>query len=691
MDTHEDSPSISKELEDLKASIDLAHHNNNLTQEQVSGCIRKQKDTDELVTKLQNELREIQNYTRVLEDYCISLDMAVRKHHLILTGVKEFKNESLAIICFRVLQVCYPAIDVTDIDYCYRLGSLSRATKNRPILVKLVKEGVRKEVLKARKSLSGNAQTSRIFINEDLPQIVNDRRANIKSVHSNAVSKGHNSKMMGTKIAVDNVTYNFSQLEELPDGLKLSDSKLVPVKGGLAFASKHSFLSNFYDCSFHINGQYFHSSEQAYQFIRARKLGAPEIADKVMKAADAKECKQLSFYCTSTPEWDRDKREQMKLIVQEKFFQCDALQSKLIGTGMNALIEATTDTFWGAGATFGSKWLNNGKWTGQNNLGMILAEVREELRRTKGWEQSQGPPLAGNPPAVSNHDSGNRASVQAQSQSQPATPNNKTSFLPPNFQSQQSMRGRKANFNRQGRGKGRGGKSNPNHHNVPFNAHASGNAKLPAVQQQGYSQSFPPLSNAGQLLHASQASNTAGSIYQNQADPSMVQAQLSGMYGNSYHVQNLNQQAQLAMMNNANLMYNNQNQLQGQSIYAQFTPTGLSQAGAVLNQSMMANCQPNSQMFMNQSGDMSIYPSQSIGDSSICINSPLPLKAGAPVTTAPSQGFVRNFPDNGSSEVITHSQTWMSHSSHGDNEGCPSSSPISGTSQNLFLGPVASV
>lgn len=59
------------------------------------------------------------------------------------------------------------------------------------------------------------------------------------------ISKGHNSKMMGTKIAVDNVTYNFSQLEELPEGLKLSDSKLVAVKGGLAFASKYSFLSNF--------------------------------------------------------------------------------------------------------------------------------------------------------------------------------------------------------------------------------------------------------------------------------------------------------------------------------------------------------------------------------------------------------------------------------------------------------------
>lgn len=81
-------------------------------------------------------------------------------------------------------------------------------------------------------NLNGNNETSRVFINEDLPQIVNDRRSNIKAVHENAVRKGHNSKMMGSKISVDNITYNFSQLEDLPDDLKLSDAKLVAVKGG---------------------------------------------------------------------------------------------------------------------------------------------------------------------------------------------------------------------------------------------------------------------------------------------------------------------------------------------------------------------------------------------------------------------------------------------------------------------------
>lgn len=197
-------PNIVKELEDLKSSINLAHENQRVTQDQVSSCIRNQKNTDSLVTRLEKELREVQEYMRALEDYCISLDTAVRKHHLILTGLNEYKNESLAIVCYRTLQICYPAIEVTDIDYCYRLGVVTGSAKGRPVLVKLVRECIRKEILKSRKNLADNHETMKVYINEDLPQIVNDKTSNIKSVHENAIKRGHNSRMIGTKIMVDN-------------------------------------------------------------------------------------------------------------------------------------------------------------------------------------------------------------------------------------------------------------------------------------------------------------------------------------------------------------------------------------------------------------------------------------------------------------------------------------------------------
>lgn len=64
---------LSKELEDLKSSINLAHENHKVTQDQVSSCIRNQKNTDLLVARLEFQLREMQDYTRSLEDYCFYL------------------------------------------------------------------------------------------------------------------------------------------------------------------------------------------------------------------------------------------------------------------------------------------------------------------------------------------------------------------------------------------------------------------------------------------------------------------------------------------------------------------------------------------------------------------------------------------------------------------------------------------
>ena len=60
----------------------------------------------------------------------------------------------------------------------------------------------------------------------------------------------------------------------------------------------------------------------------------------------------------------------MKEIIRRKFSQHPDLADKLVATGQKELQEGNNwgDTFWG---------ISNGK--GQNNLGIILMEVREEL------------------------------------------------------------------------------------------------------------------------------------------------------------------------------------------------------------------------------------------------------------------------------------------------------------------------
>lgn len=380
-----------KDIEDLKTSLEIAHQANKVTQTQVGNCIHDIRSAVSRIEILEKDLKLLRNYASELEEYCISLDTTIRNHHILISGIAECSEELINLVAFRVLQTCYAELDINDIDYAYRIGfnPINRPEgkrKHRPVLVKLLKEDHRRLIFKNRKILKDTEEYSDVYLNDDLPQVVNERRADIRSVYQNAISKGQNASMAGSKITVNNVTYKYNELKNLPAGLCLSDTKLVQVKGGLAFCSHHAYLSNFYPCMFQINGQTFDSAERAYQYSRAMHLHAPEVAKNILTARNAKECKKQSYFIESKAEWDSSKRGVMKMIVQEKFSQNADLKEKLLSTGTTMLIEATSDNYWGAGSLLGSKLLKEGKWTGRNELGIILNEVREDLRRTEKWK-----------------------------------------------------------------------------------------------------------------------------------------------------------------------------------------------------------------------------------------------------------------------------------------------------------------
>lgn len=71
----------------------------------------------------------------------------------------------------------------------------------------------------------------------------------------------------------------------------------------------------------------------------------------------------------------------MSQIAQCKFSQNKRLGAELLKSSPALLIEATFDTFWGAGLPVNSKDLINGNWRGRNNMGQILVNCRTELNR----------------------------------------------------------------------------------------------------------------------------------------------------------------------------------------------------------------------------------------------------------------------------------------------------------------------
>ena len=102
----------------------------------------------------------------------------------------------------------------------------------------------------------------------------------------------------------------------------------------------------------------------------------------IMSTADPGECKALGKLVAGfDPKvWDKFKYDIVKTANRAKYDQDPALKAKLLETGDAVMAEASpADMIWGIGldAEAASK-MDPAAWPGQNLLGKILMELREE-------------------------------------------------------------------------------------------------------------------------------------------------------------------------------------------------------------------------------------------------------------------------------------------------------------------------
>jgi len=135
------------------------------------------------------------------------------------------------------------------------------------------------------------------------------------------------------------------------------------------FTGDYHFLSNFYPSRVEYAGNTYPSAEHAYQAAKA--INTNDRA-KIRKAETPKEAKRLGCKIKLRRDWESVKLAVMKDVVLSKFIQNRDLRHKLIMTGDEELVEGNDwgDTYWGR--------VDN---KGQNKLGTILMQVREQLAR----------------------------------------------------------------------------------------------------------------------------------------------------------------------------------------------------------------------------------------------------------------------------------------------------------------------
>ena len=150
----------------------------------------------------------------------------------------------------------------------------------------------------------------------------------------------------------------------------------------------HASFSNWDFSPFTYAGYYYTCVEQ---YMMAQKVFAGhrfDLFEKILRTADPAEMKRLagkdSFqeYAQICSFWEKNRKHIVKRGVRAKFQQNAEMREELLSTGTALLCEcAGQDRVWGVGITYSDpSWQDVSNWNGDNLLGVILMEVREELR-----------------------------------------------------------------------------------------------------------------------------------------------------------------------------------------------------------------------------------------------------------------------------------------------------------------------
>ena len=149
------------------------------------------------------------------------------------------------------------------------------------------------------------------------------------------------------------------------------------------FFTEESPFSQWYACSFRAAELTFNCAEQYMMHGKAMLFGDAGVAAEVMAAAHPREHKALGRKVKKFDDavWKREREAIVLAGNRLKFTQNPDLLALLLATRGTEMVEASPyDRIWGIGlAATDPKAQDPATWRGQNLLGKVLTQLREEL------------------------------------------------------------------------------------------------------------------------------------------------------------------------------------------------------------------------------------------------------------------------------------------------------------------------
>jgi len=187
------------------------------------------------------------------------------------------------------------------------------------------------------------------------------------------------------------------------DGLSFEDVELITRQSNIEFNYLHNKLidadfeyneyeffwsndspfSQWHKAKFQLNDIEYSSAEQFMMAKKAELFGDNQIKEEILSTNNVRKQKELGRKVRHFDEeiWNNSKIKIVYIANNLKFSQNQELKSKLIETEGKYIVEASpVDAIWGIGmAPDDPRRFNRDKWRGQNLLGKVLTQLREDI------------------------------------------------------------------------------------------------------------------------------------------------------------------------------------------------------------------------------------------------------------------------------------------------------------------------
>ena len=386
------------EFHHLRESVDTVHAD----YANLKVTISKQASTAtaDMVSKTESNSRQLTNIAienlnlckenKELQDRLTKVEVTQLSNNIIITGIQEGPFEPYHTTKLRVYEMIAITIDSGDkhadletakkveITGCSRVGKY-RHNRARPISVTFKLRDDKELFLSCKCKLPAG-----IYANEEYPIHIKRTRNRLLPILRLAKSQPEyreKSKLDGDSLLINGTRYTIDDLDRLPPDIATHKAAEKMNETHIVFSGELSPYSNFHPCSFIIDDQTYHSSEQYIQYQKALTFGDSYVANKILKTDTAIECKRLSYQINGVDveHWRNEGYNICYEGIKQKFLQNEDLLSKLKSTTPKILAEATPNRLWGTGVGLCDKnALEMNNWTSPGWLSKMLLNISSD-------------------------------------------------------------------------------------------------------------------------------------------------------------------------------------------------------------------------------------------------------------------------------------------------------------------------